>query len=244
MDTPGRTTTSITNKRVLASEQLVRRGVAMLSSTIVDGTSNLASNISSAYKTAKRVPAGLVVVNDGSGSNYVEANDPGRLDGTAPSVTSAEDVDAGWASTTITMFLNEEQVAAVTLSGTDDTVAEVVSALDGDAAFAEYFDASASTNRLVITCKIGGAETSMRVQQDLNTAWAEQHSASSEESAYGTSPKYAVVLDDTVVLQNEDGTAADKFARVAFSGTFDASELTSLTGEARDGLTRQGSMFV
>ena len=246
---PGKTSTSITPVRSLSSGQKggLLLGSVRADTTIVDGTSNLGSNITSAYKTAKRLPMGLVLVEDASGDVYVEANDPGRKNATAPSITSAEDVDAGWDDSTLSFYLDDSLVTSETGAGSggSDTVAEWVTALNSNAVFAAHFVAVAVSSTLKVTARRGGEHVSMRIECDDNVdAYAQATATGSEESAVGTSPRYCVVDKDTAVLEDENGTATDAQVPVVFAGEFDASNLISLTGEARAALKRQGSRFI
>lgn len=245
---PGKTSTSKTPVRVLASLQDVVKDTEVLSPTIVDGSSNPATNISSGYLAAKRVPMGLVLCEDASGGQYVEANDPGRKDATAPSVTSAENVDTGWDDSVLSFYKDGQLITTETGAGSggSDTVAEWVSALGSNTEFVKHFKAEAVGSALKITGLEGGADHSIRVESSDNVdAFAEAISASSSgASGYGTSPKYRVLLEDNVILADENGTATAAYGLAASKGKFVAANLTSLTGEARAGLVRQGATFV
>ena len=84
-----------------------------------------------------RIRAGNVVGLESGGTVYHEANDVANIEvGTAPSVTSLEAPDVDWQNDVITFSINGQTVVAVTLGAGDDTVAEVVIALNADAIFA------------------------------------------------------------------------------------------------------------
>lgn len=234
---PNLVTVTRTEKCPLYNRQGLVEESAVLDSTVGDGSTNANSNLSA---PAWQVPAGLVVCQDGSGSKWVEANDKDRKGGAMASVTSAEDVDAGWASAVIKLYIDGQLVATVTAAGTDDTAAEFVTLLNADQSFAANAIASASGSALVITALRGH---SMRVHCSLDTAYDDAGASSgSEESAAATVARYGVTLHPCV-LQDLNGNAIDGPTKIATAGVFKESELTSLTGEAKGALIAQGAIF-
>lgn len=234
---PNLVTVTRTEKCPLYNRQGLVEENAVLDSTVGDGSTNANSDLSA---PAWQVPAGLVVCQDESGSKWVEANDKDRKGGAMAAITSAEDVDAGWASGTLKLYIDGQLVASVPAAGTDDTAAEYVTLLNANASFAANAFASASGSALVITALRGH---SMRVHHTLDTAYDDAGAGGgSEESAAATVARYGVTLHPCV-LQDLNGNAIDGPTKIATKGVFKESELTSLTGEAKGALIAQGAIF-
>lgn len=184
-----------------------------------------------------RIRAGRVLVKRTSTGKYELASSATGDRCTPPVVTASETADADWASKTITLKNNGATVATVTLGGSDDTDAEVVTALNANAPFRAHAIATAAGSRVVITGLVGGAGESLEVTSNLTTAFgADGTSDSGEDADYR-------VLTDPVDLVSPTGAASDALGSNLVAGHFDESELLGLTAEAKVVLSRRGSRF-
>ena len=94
-----------------------------LKSTVVDTGNGLARTT--------LIRAGLLVVKKTSDSRYYRADDGsvGADRNAGAVVAAAEAADADWASKTVSLFINGRLIVTVTLGGSDDSNAEVATAL-------------------------------------------------------------------------------------------------------------------
>lgn len=192
---------------------------------------------------------GTVVVKKTGSTQFVSATDYANHDvGSVAQVDSAEAPDADWASTTITLYRNGVQVASVTLGGADDTVAEVVTALNADQAFAA--NAKAVANTILEVYDLLGNGDALRLESTLATAYATAGGAGSYAEAIGSVPDVRVLLEE-VTMVDANGTATTGFsAENARKGHFKIADLVSggtagtIPASARGVLTRRGSTFV
>lgn len=186
---------------------------------------------------ATRFREGNVVVYKTSITQFVEANDSTGDRNTQATVTAAETADSDWRGATITCKYKGVQITVVTLATTDDTDAEVVTALNADADFAAWFVASTVASRVTIKSLEAGADVHIEVTSSLSTAFG-----ASGTTAFGTDADYAITLADTDLVDS-DGTAVDATVRAAVTGDFDESNLVNLTAEARATLSRRGAIW-
>lgn len=209
---------------------------------LVDGSRSIqakgvtfSSGQTSAITPDHRHPPGTVLGLRTSTSEY-ELADSGNVRVNAPAKAAAlETADGDWASSVITVTINGVVAAAVTMGAADDTDAEVVTALNADSDFGGV--ALASVVASVVQIQLHALGALLLVSSDLATA-------------YGASGVEGVdvmgiyrVTTAFVDLKDIDGTATDALAPVLEAGHFDASELSSLTNDARVALLAQGSKF-
>ena len=199
-----------------------RRNAQLLSITIHEDT------VDSGSTTTTQLRPGLVLGETSTAGVFIDAGDATVAASTKSSVTSAENVDGDWASTTITVEVLETGASySVTASGTDDTAAEFVTLINGDAGIAAVVVASADGSDLVITAREYGV--TIKVTSDLATAFG----ASGTTSTNGDVTRH-VILDQQILSMLEFGTARKKQAvSVVANAVVRESLLTSLTAEAR-----------
>ncbi len=196
-----------------------------------------------------RVIPGVVVVKEsGDGLYYLADAADGVNAGdinTAAEVTSLEPADTDWDGTVITStaFYPDGLVAAcpVTLAGTDDTTAEVVAALNANAAFANHFVASGTDgNPVVITARVKGKVTINVQQTVIATGFGTLLVGT---SATGTEADYRVIAQHGDLQDLDGDAAASKPLAALTAGRFKTSELLHLSNEARAVLQGRGSTF-
>lgn len=228
MGNPSLVTISQTNKAI--------RGEAGLILTIkVDSTAEGAGSPS------HRLAAGNVLATKSDGK-YIEADRYSELTAVvAPTFVSAEVPDSDWAGKVVKLYSDGAEVASVTLGGADDTLAEVVSALNGDASFAKHATASADTN-LRITSDFAGRGHSIGASINLTTGFATISGSSSYQSDAGSFPTYAITTEP-LDLKDINGVAKDNGCSAAISGRFNTADLRNLTGQAKAALEKQGCVF-
>lgn len=217
-----------------ATHRLTQRGVEKDAPVTLDST-----NTDSGSTPASRFRAGNVVILRTSTLRYVEANDTNADSMAAATVRSAEAPDADWQSATITVSADGQAVIIVTLGATDDTVAEVVTALNADAIFAANFiaaDAGAG-DEVDITALEGGAGKFILVESSLATAFG-----AAGTTGIGTDPDVRV-MEEVVDLVDRDNVAINESGVASFVGDYDESVLINLTDEAKAVLLRRGASF-
>lgn len=195
---------------------------------IESGTTDAGSSRSTLLR-----PGGVYMKKTGS-TKFVAVTNVHEVDqGTPAAITSAEAVDAGWASKTLTLFRNGVKVAEVTVGGADDTAAEWVTALHADVAFRANATASDSSGSLVITDNLGGGDA-LRVEVDLDTAYDNAFDSSggssndsSYEEAIGTVPDVRVILDEVDMLDGNATAIDGHSARNVWAGHFKTADLVS-----------------
>ena len=208
---------------------------------LVDGSRSIqakdvvfSSGQTSALTPDHRHPPGTVLGYRTSTGEY-ELADSGNVRVNAPAFVDAlETADGDWASAVITTTVNGI-AHAVTLGAADDTDAEVVTALNADAGFASVAFASVVASVVRVQCH--SLDDLLTVVSDLATT----HGAAAIEAlaVYGIYRVTTSFCD----LKDINGTATDALAPVLEAGHFDASELSSLTNDARVALLAQGSKF-
>lgn len=197
----------------------------------------------------KVMPPFAVVVKKTADGLYYLANDAANGDrNTAAVVTSAEKPDADWKDKTLTWTLHLPSGAVeegtVLLGNADDTIAEVITALHADYAFASRFVASDSGagDLLVVTTKAKG-RVALKLSMDLDTAYATDDGASSSATDEGAEADYRVTAEQRSLV-GIGGAARDSDPVPTYkAGHFDESELTGLTLEAKAVLMGRGSIF-
>ena len=154
------------------------------------------------------------------GSRFVEADHADRMLSTPASVISSEIPDGDWADETITVQVDDTPAFDVVLGAGDDTLAEVIAALEADPQFAALCVAEDDgTGKLQIRTAGAGAHKSLKVTSTLATAFG-----AAGQNDTGTQPRAGVTLADCF-LEMDDGTATDATAVVAISGHGDLSEI-------------------
>jgi hypothetical protein len=205
----------------------------------------MASGQASGITPDHRHPPGTVVVKEsGNGKYYLASGADGASAGdinTTASLVSDEAADTDWDGTTITaeVFYADGTTAsaAVTLAGTDDSTSEVVTALNGNAAFANHFVASgADAAVLTIASRVKG-NVRIKVTSSLASAFG-----ASGKTASGTEADYRVTAD-FAELKTTEAVAQDYAVPTLLAGHFRESALSGLTAEAKSVLLRRGSLF-
>lgn len=199
---------------------------------------------------------GNVVAKKSGSTKFVVADDYAHIDqGTAAAVVSAEAPDGDWASKVLKLFRNGVKVAEVTAAATDDTLAEWLTLLNGDQAFAANAEAADDgAGKLEITDQLGiGA---IRVEINLNTAYANAFDSDDDgtnDSSYAEDENDLV--DVRVILEEVDmldagGNADDGFcSENAWAGIFRVSDLITggsdgtIPASAKGVLRARGSQF-
>lgn len=194
-----------------------------------------------------RCPPGMVVVKEsGDGLYYKADTADGASAGdinTAAVVTSLEAADTDWDGTDIGWAVYGPdgliESGSVTLAGTDDTTAEVVTALNANARFAEHLVASGSNgNPVVITSRKKGRISVKITQTVITTGYG-----ASGITANGGEADYRVIMQHAD-LKDVEGTAmASKMVGTLLSGHFKESELLHLSAEAKAVFIGRGSIF-
>jgi hypothetical protein len=192
------------------------------------------------------------VKESGDGLYYLAdaANDGAHGDRNAGAVvTSVEAPDADWKDKTLSWEVRYKDGTIVTGSVTaagadDDTIAEWVTLLNADPAFAAHLIASDSggDNFLVITTRAKG-KIGLYVSLDLDTGFDDDDGASSSDEAEGTEADYRVVLQHCDLQDINGDAAASKPVATLLRGKFKESELSHLTDEAKAVLQGRGSFF-
>lgn len=200
----------------------------------------LASGQTSSLTPTSRIPPGTVVVKKTGDGKYYFADDATDGDrNTAASVSSVEAGDTGWVSAVITCVIDGRTIE-VTLGGADDTTAEIVTALNGNAIFAAHLVASGTNgNPLVITSLQKGAQVSLSVSSDIDASTDTGFGAAGV-SDNGADADYRVT-DRFGHLVDLDGTAVDDLVGTLWAGHFKRTLLSNLTAEAEAVLLRRGS---
>ena len=198
----------------------------------------------------KVMPAGAVVVLKTSDGLYYLANDAANGDRNTPAVvTSIEKPDADWKDKTLTwtVYYPDGEVAtgAVAASGADDdTIAEWVTLLNADPAFAAHLTASDSGagDLLVCTTKSSG-RVGLKISLDLDTAYTTDDGASSSATDEGAEADYRVITEQRSLVSLTGASRTSDSTPGLLAGHFDESELTGLTLEAKAVLIGRGSLF-
>lgn len=200
------------------------------------------SSASGGGSPSHRVEAGNVLAKKSGSTKYIEASRYGDIQAVAaPTLVSAEVPDADWAGKVVKIYSDGLEVASVTLGGADDTLPEVVAAINGDALAAAHVVASSDTN-LRITSKFAGRGHSIAASINLTTGFATVSGASSYQSASTTLTEYVITAFD-VDTQDLDGAAQDGAVLAAMAGRFNTADLRNLNGQARAALEAQGCIF-
>jgi hypothetical protein len=196
--------------------------------TIEELTLNAATRDSGATPTTQ-LRRGLVVGAAADGTYYDGAS-ANVVANVAAVVLSSEAPGAGWQSATITAAIPGIGFAAtVALGAADDTIAEVVAALNADAAFASHFVAadSGAADLVQITCLLTGHR--ILITSSLSTAFGASGTADS-----GTLTKHGVLREPIRSILGPDDTGRSVNASVVVRNcTVKESLLTGLTEDAR-----------
>lgn len=207
------------------------------------------SQTTDATPTTRVEPGTVVVKESGDGLYYLADAADGVSAGdinTVALVSSAEAPDGDWASKVVTWSVfyadGSSYTGTVTAAAGDDTVAEFVTLLNADAAFANHLVAAANTV-LEIRSRAKGRVT-VRISVNLTTAYGTVSGSSSYTEASGTEADYRVVTRH-VDLVDAQGTALTASQPVAtlLAGKFRESALSNLSNEAKAVLMGRGSLF-
>lgn len=197
----------------------------------------------------KVMPAGAVVVKKTADGLYYLANDAANGDRNTPAiVTSAEKPDADWKDKTITWTLfhpdGSVEEGSVLLDNDDDTIAEVIAALEANVEFDARFTAtdSGAGDLLVITTRKKG-RVGLKVSIDLDTALATDDGATSSDEGEGAEADYRVVNEQRSLVSIGGAARDSDPVPTLLAGHFDESELTGLTLEAKAVLMGRGALF-
>lgn len=185
-----------------------------------------------------RIRPGEVMVLRTSTGKYVSANDANGDRNAPASVSALETADIDWQNMVYTITVDGGVSFTVTLGATDDTDAEVVTALNANAVFAANCIADVNAGVVRIRTLEGGTEKTLTVVSDLATAYG----AAPGISAKGTDADYRV-SERYMDLADENGTAIEGIVATSLVGFYDLSELRNITAEAQAVLTRRGSYF-
>lgn len=137
-------------------------------------------------------------------------------------VLSAEAPDADWQNKILTFKLDGLTVGTVTLGAADDTIAEVVTAVNAVEEIRSIFTASdnGSDDLLRITCNLVGKAHHIEVTCDLSTAFG-----ASGQNARGTDADWAVLRDYVSMLDGNQVASDMQGVTLVRRGHFDESEL-------------------
>lgn len=205
---------------------------AILKSTVTDSGASPTTTIRKGNSIVKKTSDGLFYLDDGP------ANASSADRNTVAAVVAQETADGDWASKTISVYVNGSLLVTVTLGGGDDTDAEVVTALNGNAIFAANCIASASGSRVHIKTLKAGADQYLYVTSNLSTAFG-----SSGQTGSGTDAEYYITEEEVSMLDPDTGAVADRPVKTSFAAYYDESELLNLSAEARATLSRRGARF-
>lgn len=161
---------------------------------------------------------GTILLKGASDNKWYDDTTGGQASAPA-TVSSIMAPDSTWQSATITLEVDEVAVRTVTLGAADDTVAEVVTALNADEEFHAWATASdaGATDYVKITLNVPGK--AIKVTSSLSTAFG-----ASGVSAFPTEADIAVTIGYCDQL---DALGNTKDARVSAvrAGVFDESNL-------------------
>ncbi|HYE92706.1 MAG TPA: hypothetical protein VEA38_16875 [Terriglobales bacterium] len=241
---PGFTSTEFAHKAFLVDGSRTKQG----NDVIIKGGQTTGWPASG----GKRARAGTVVVKEsGDGLYYLSDAADGAAAGdinTAAVVTSAEKPDADWASKILTWTLylpnGLVQSGTVTLAAGDDTIAEVVTALNADAQFKDRFVASdaGASDLLVITSRLKG-NVKAKMSMDLDTAYGTDDGSTSSAYASGVEADVRVIMQDRDLVDLDNASFDSHPVATITAGRFDESELANLSHEAKAILIARGSTF-
>lgn len=224
----GEQTTSYVNNRAV----LVQGGYKQKTVVLDSG------NVDSGSVPTSRLREGNVMVKRTSTGKYIEADDANGDRNAGAVVTAAEAADSDWQSADITVSQNGGDKVTVSLGGSDDTNAEVATALNADADFARNYIADGSGALLTITSLRTGEDVQLTVTSDLATAFG-----ANGTNASGTWADYGV-LQRPVDQADDAGTASDTHGSIAYAkARFKESLLINLTPDARRALIGRGCSF-
>lgn len=220
-----------------------RRWLLSLRSVTEDGILSSDNALTAAIATALDVPTsrfvdGCVVVKRTSTGEYVEADDANGDRNAAAVVVSEEAPDGGWASTTLTVTVGDES-HDIALGANDDTLAEVIAALEGDANFARLCTAADDgSGNLQITTRQKGAEAYLKVESDLDDAFTAD---GKEDRGEWADYRITKSIRDLIDI---NGSAKDRMCPMVIGDAeVDESELYFLTNDARQALRARGVVF-
>lgn len=187
---------------------------------LVAGTLKSTNVDAGADRTTLLRPGNTLIRNTSDGLWYDAASE--GTQSAAAYVQSSEAPDADWQNATITLTIDGLDVVTVTLGAADDTIAEVVAALNAVEAFRAWAIASDSgaADLLVITLTRPGKRYHLKVTSSLATAFgASGQTARGVDADWGVLVDYCDMLDGNAVAADQHGVT------IARCGAFDESEL-------------------
>lgn len=235
--TAGFTEQALTDKRYLKTGELTKKG---------PGAVLAAGETSDLTDTAEHPPGTVIVLDSNDGKHYRADSVNGGDRAAAASVQSLEAPDGDWANATITIGVYYPDGTTiekdVVLGAADDTIAEVVAAIQADKDLEGHIvpSDSGAADLLVITTVKKGA-----VRLTVTSTLASAFGANGQTDG-GTEAKYLVTTHWAYLKgPGANGGLVDRDYTVPTirAGDFDTSELSGLTEEARAYLTRMGSQF-
>lgn len=184
---------------------------------------------------------GLVVgESSADAGKFVDAADATVQASAVAYVDSDEAPDTDWDGEDITVAAPELGVeVTVTLGGADDTLAEVIAALEADPTFSAHFTASDA----------GGGELRIAAQRkgvriEVTSTLASAFGADGKTSE-GTLTRFGILRDGVLSMLDIADTAADRNASaVVANARVYESRLYSLTNDARLWFARNGIILV
>ena len=195
-----------------------------------------ATNADSGATPTYRLRPGNVLLLDISEGNYREATDATADVSSAAAITTSSHSDGNGA---IVIVGNHGTISVTTATGSG-TEANNVTDLNADAEFAAHYVATSGAGELTITSLATGAGEYFYM--DSSTMATASFAEGTANGVHGITGDYRVLLEHTD-MQDEDGTATDADAEVAWTGHFDESQLINLTPEARGVFLARGAHF-
>ena len=217
-------------KPFIDTRNAIRKDVTLNSATVDSG--NTPTTI---------LRKGLVVGLETSAKTWIDASDALVNANLGATVSSLEAPDADWQSITITSTQSGGgHYSQVALGAADDTIAEVVIAMDADAnqnLFYSHADSGAGDLLNITTLETGG-DAYISVTSSLATAFA-----AAGTTAFGSWGQFGIV-DEVIDMLGIDGSVEAKHVNIITGNcVVDESKLTSLTDDAKRALAANGVVF-
>lgn len=245
MRLPGVKKVSWPSRDILATGSADRARAAGSSATVKSTVTDSGSDRSTLLRPG-------FVIGKGADAFYA-ATDAANVIGSSCAVaTSKIDLGAGTASKVFGWKYKGGAEQTVTMAGSDDTPAEVVTALGANAGFTRDLIASLNGNKLVVTSRRGGVGEYFQITaQNFNGQGGVAQDTFTNNSQYGGADADYRVLGtgdggytDYTDMLGADLVVSDTPANNLVAGWFIETQLIGLTAEAKAVLTRRGSLFI
>lgn len=200
---------SIPDRRVLMQPALEKDKIDVISAS---------TNVDSGGPRTTMLRPGTILLKGASDNKWYDDETGGRASAPA-TISSSEAPDADWQSATITLTIDGVAVVTVTLGAADDTIAELVTALNANAAFRANAIASDSGAADLVKIDAIDPAVHLKVTSSLATAFG-----ADGKEAFPTEADIAVITEYCDQL-NPLGTAADARVSAVRAGVFDESNL-------------------